>query len=53
MVLLIQMFEGYAGPHAPGSGPKAQQEQALARDERLAAMLDGHEHHRLHGPRRA
>lgn len=48
--LSIQMFEGYAGTSRSGFRAEAQQEQALARGERLAAMVDGHEHQRLHGP---
>ncbi|KUM67174.1 hypothetical protein [Streptomyces curacoi] len=48
--LSIQMFEGYAGTSRSGFRAEAQQEQTLARGDRLAAMVDGHEHHRLHGP---
>ncbi|WP_371643214.1 hypothetical protein [Streptomyces mirabilis] len=43
---MIQMFGGYAGTPRSGFRAEAQQEQALARGERLATMLDGHEHHR-------
>ncbi|MGW2572432.1 hypothetical protein [Streptomyces sp. NPDC001537] len=48
--LSIQMFEGYAGTSRSGFRAEAQQEQALARGERLAARIDGHEHQRLNGP---
>ncbi|MEU5149356.1 hypothetical protein AB0G42_19505 [Streptomyces yangpuensis] len=48
--LSVQMFEGYAGTSRSGFRAEAQQEQALARGEQLAAMVEGHEHHRLHGP---
>ena len=45
-----QMFEGYAGTTRSGFRAEAQQEEALARGERLAALVEGHGHEELRGP---
>ncbi len=46
----VQMFEGYAGTSESGFRPEVEAEQALARGEQLAVMVERHEHQRLSGP---
>jgi hypothetical protein len=46
----LQMFEGYAGTSASGFRAEVEAEQALARGEDLAVMVERHEHTRLAGP---
>jgi hypothetical protein len=48
--LSIQMFEGYAGTTDSGFRAEVESEQALARGERLLAMIDQHEHPNFAGP---
>lgn len=48
--LSVQMFEGYAGTSDSGFRAEVESEQALARGERLLAMIDAHEHKDLAGP---
>jgi hypothetical protein len=48
--LSVQMFEGYAGTSDSGFRAEVESEQALARGDRLLAMIDAHEHTRLAGP---
>jgi hypothetical protein len=44
------MFEGYAGTSASGFRAEVEAEQALARGEELALMVEGHDHGLLGGP---
>jgi hypothetical protein len=46
----VQMFEGYAGTSESGFRAEVEAEQALARGETLAALVEGHDHARLTGP---
>ncbi len=46
----VQMFEGYADASSSGFRAEVEAEQALARGEDLATMVDRHEHERLAGP---
>lgn len=46
----VQMFEGYAGTSESGFRAEVEAEQALARGEGLAALVEGHDHVRLSGP---
>jgi hypothetical protein len=46
----VQMFEGYAGTTASGFRAEVEAEQALARGEELALMVERHDHDRLAGP---
>jgi hypothetical protein len=46
----VQMFEGYAGTSASGFRAEVEAEQALARGEELAVMVERHEHTGLSGP---
>jgi hypothetical protein len=46
----IQMFEGYAGTSESGFRAEVEAEEALARGERLLAMIDRHDHTQLAGP---
>ena len=48
--LSIQMFEGYCGTSDSGFRAEVECEQALARGEYLAQMIEGHEHSDLRGP---
>lgn len=48
--LSIQMFEGYCGTSESGFRAEVESEQALARGEHLAQMIDSHAHHDLCGP---
>ena len=48
--LSIQMFEGYCGTSDSGFRAEVESEQALARGEYLAQMIEGHEHSDLRGP---
>ena len=48
--LSIQMFEGYCGTSDSGFRAEVESEQALARGEYLAQMIEGHEHTDLQGP---
>ena len=44
------MFEGYCGTSDSGFRAEVESEQALARGEHLAQMIEGHEHSDLRGP---
>jgi integrase len=46
----VQMFEGYAGTSNSGFRTEVEAEQALARGEALAMMVERHEHEHLTGP---
>ncbi|WP_216912972.1 hypothetical protein [Nocardia noduli] len=46
----VQMFEGYAGTSNSGFRAEVEAEQALARGEDLAMMVERHEHESLTGP---
>jgi hypothetical protein len=46
----VRMFEGYAGTSASGFRAEVEAEQALARGEDLALMVERHEHEHLAGP---
>ncbi|MFE9328370.1 hypothetical protein ACIHDR_46860 [Nocardia sp. NPDC052278] len=46
----VQMFEGYAGTSSSGFRAEVEAEQALARGEDLAMMVERHEHEHLTGP---
>ncbi len=46
----VHMFEGYTGTSASGFRAEVEAEQALARGEDLALMVERHEHEHLAGP---